>query len=57
MTELRLLLGILRADQGSAALVPQPGVDELPELVPTFREAGLPVELATSARSDRWPQA
>ena len=48
LTELRLLLGILRADQGSAGLVPQPGVEELPELVQSFREAGLPAELVTS---------
>jgi signal transduction histidine kinase len=48
LTELRLLLGILRADQGGAGLVPQPGVDDLPELVETIRVAGLPVELVTA---------
>jgi signal transduction histidine kinase len=45
LTELRRLLGILRADGNAHVLTPQPGIEELPALAETVREAGLPVEL------------
>ena len=52
LDELRRLLCILRPDQVrpdhiDAALVPQPGLDNLPELVESVRGTGLPVELVT----------
>jgi len=45
LNELRRLLGILRADDGAHVLTPQPGIQDLPALAETLREAGLPVEL------------
>ncbi|HET6936990.1 MAG TPA: sensor histidine kinase [Nocardioides sp.] len=47
LDELRRLLGILRPGQAEAGLVPQPGLDDLPELVESVRATGLPVELIT----------
>ena len=54
MTEMRRLLGVLREGAGpgsdgdgraDAPLMPQPGADQLVDLVETFRVAGLPVQL------------
>ncbi|GLY88486.1 sensor histidine kinase [Actinoallomurus iriomotensis] len=45
LTEMRRMLGVLREGDGQAALAPQPGVDELPDLVEQIRSTGLPVEL------------
>ena len=41
--EMRTLLGVLRSDDGPAALKPQPGLADLEQLVSGVREAGLPV--------------
>jgi len=46
LTEMRRLLGVLRASGETAALAPQPGLGTLESLVEQVREAGLPVELA-----------
>jgi signal transduction histidine kinase len=43
--EMRTLLGVLRSDDGPAALRPQPGLADLEQLVGGVREAGLPVTL------------
>jgi len=43
--EMRTLLGVLRSDDGPAALKPQPGLADLEQLVSGIREAGLPVTL------------
>jgi signal transduction histidine kinase len=43
--EMRMLLGVLRSDDGPAALKPQPGLADLEQLVSGVREAGLPVTL------------
>jgi signal transduction histidine kinase len=43
--EMRTLLGVLRSDDGPAALKPQPGLADLEQLVSGVREAGLPVTL------------
>ena len=52
LAEMRRLLGVLRDDSGSA-LVPQPGVPELDQLLEQVRAAGLPVtlEVAGDGRS------
>ncbi|GAA1610505.1 sensor histidine kinase [Leucobacter chromiireducens] len=53
--EMRRLLGALHAPEDRAELVPQPGVQELPELVQSFTSAGLRVSLTVSgsASGDR----
>ena len=43
--EMRTLLGVLRSDDGPAALKPQQGLADLEQLVSGVREAGLPVTL------------
>ena len=46
LTELRRLLGVLRADGGpEAARSPQPGLGRLAELIDSARSAGTPVQL------------
>ncbi|HEX6788241.1 MAG TPA: sensor histidine kinase [Gaiellaceae bacterium] len=45
LTEMRRLVGMLRSDE-TDPLTPQPGLDDLPQLVSQVREAGLPVELS-----------
>ncbi|MDT0341754.1 sensor histidine kinase [Streptomyces litchfieldiae] len=47
LTEMRRLLGVLRSEDGSAAAqdyVPQPGVEQLADLVDQVRDTGLPVD-------------
>lgn len=41
--ELRQVLGVLRTGQGENALAPQPGLDDLPRLLESVRELGVPV--------------
>ena len=43
--ELRRLLGLMRADDESAAVAPQPGIARIEELARSSRDAGLPVEV------------
>jgi signal transduction histidine kinase len=43
--EMRRLLGVLRDDDKSSTLVPQPGVPQIDQLVDQVRAAGLPVTL------------
>ena len=45
LTEMRRLLGVLRTSDTASGVAPQPGVEQLGELVDTVRRAGLPVEL------------
>ncbi|HEY0540661.1 MAG TPA: histidine kinase [Actinoallomurus sp.] len=45
LTEMRRMLGVLREGDGQATLAPQPGVDQLSELVEQIRSTGLRVEL------------
>jgi signal transduction histidine kinase len=45
LVELRRLLGVLRRADGDLALTPQPGLDDLDELLRQVRAAGMPVEL------------
>lgn len=53
--EMRRLLGALHSETEGAEFVPQPGVEDLPELVQSFTNAGLRVSLAVSgdASGDR----
>lgn len=44
LAEMRRLLGILENDDKAAPLVPQPGLEQLDELLETMRATGLPVE-------------
>ncbi|MGJ0204654.1 histidine kinase [Leucobacter sp. gxy201] len=55
LAEMRRLLGALQAEGESADLVPQPGVDQLPELVRGFEDAGLTVvcEVAGAPSGDQ----
>ena len=43
--EMRTVLGVLRSDDGLAALRPQPGLADLEQLARGVREAGLPVTI------------
>ncbi len=45
LTEVRQLLGVLRKDDRDIALVPQPGLGVVPQLVQEMRIAGLDVDL------------
>jgi signal transduction histidine kinase len=46
LAEMRRLLGVLRDSGDSAALAPQPGLDQLDRLLEQVRASGLPVELS-----------
>jgi signal transduction histidine kinase len=43
LAEMRRLLGLLRSGDGGGEYVPQPGVDQLDELIEQVRSTGLPV--------------
>jgi signal transduction histidine kinase len=45
LAEMRRLVGIMRTEEETAALAPQPGLGTLPTLVEQVRQSGLPVEL------------
>jgi signal transduction histidine kinase len=55
LTEMRRLLGLLRATDDSAALVPQPGIERLADLVDGVRRAGLPVEVQVEGDATALP--
>jgi signal transduction histidine kinase len=48
LTEMRRLLGLLRADDEELALAPQPSLKHLDRLAESVRRAGLPVEVEVS---------
>ncbi|MGW3230901.1 sensor histidine kinase [Kitasatospora sp. NPDC001095] len=57
LVEMRRLLGVLRtADTKAEEYVPQPGVEELPELLEQVRTAGLDVDYATSGQPRELPR-
>ncbi|WP_354641190.1 sensor histidine kinase [Kitasatospora camelliae] len=56
LVEMRRLLGVLRTTETAEEYVPQPGVEELPELLEQVRAAGLPVEFATSGEARDLPR-
>jgi signal transduction histidine kinase len=47
LAEMRRLLGLLRADQDPRALSPQPGLDQIDELIQALRQTGLLCEVKT----------
>jgi len=53
--EMRRLLGVLRDDDAERPLAPQPGVDDLDELVGSAATAGMDVGLAVSGSPRRLP--
>jgi signal transduction histidine kinase len=48
LTDMRRLLGVLRAETDESPRAPQPGLAEVAALVETARRAGVPVELAAA---------
>ncbi|MEV4556731.1 sensor histidine kinase [Kitasatospora sp. NPDC049285] len=57
LVEMRRLLGVLRtADTVGEEYVPQPGVEELPDLLEQVRTAGLPVEFAATGEVRELPR-
>ncbi|MFF8771365.1 sensor histidine kinase [Kitasatospora sp. NPDC015120] len=57
LVEMRRLLGVLRtSDTKGEEYVPQPGVEELPELLDQVRTAGLQVDFATSGNPRELPR-
>ena len=55
LAEMRRLLGVLRAVEGEAMLVPQPGLRELDALVERAREGGLTVDVEVSGSPRELP--
>ena len=45
LNELRVLLGVLRTDEPRAPVAPQPGIDDIDDLVSRVRETGMAVDL------------
>ncbi|MBV6697142.1 sensor histidine kinase [Kitasatospora aureofaciens] len=56
LVEMRRLLGVLRTADTAEEYVPQPGVEELPELLEQVRTAGLRVDYATSGHPRELPR-
>lgn len=48
LAEMRRLLGVLRTADTAGEYVPQPGVEELPDLLEQVRTAGLPVDFTAT---------
>jgi signal transduction histidine kinase len=55
LVDLRRLLGLLRKSDEPAALAPQPGLDQVEELLAPVRAAGVHVELAISGEAASLP--
>jgi signal transduction histidine kinase len=56
LSELQRSLGVLRRNDGDAALVPQPGIDDLGAPIEHAREAGLTVAVAVEGEPRPLPQ-
>jgi signal transduction histidine kinase len=54
LADMRRLLSVLRSDQ-PAAYAPQPGLEDLPGLIGTARQAGMTVELSAPPALDQVP--
>ncbi len=57
LREMRRLLGVLKESDGPAALTPQPGADDIGDLVDGVRAAGLDVRLRTEGERRPLPPA
>ncbi|MEE1787854.1 sensor histidine kinase [Streptomyces sp. SP17BM10] len=58
LAEMRRLLGVLRSEENGAETAPQPGVEQLGQLVETVARAGVPAGLTVDAGlAERVPQA
>lgn len=55
LTEMRRLLGVLRADEAAAERTPQPGLATLEQLVDATERAGIPVEYSVRAMPAELP--
>ncbi len=55
LADLRRLFGIVRSEEGDAALTPQPGLARLDALLEQSRTAGLPVEVAIGGKRRMLP--
>jgi signal transduction histidine kinase len=55
LAEMRRLVDVLRDEDGSAALAPQPSLDRLERLLGEVRAAGLPVELRVEGEAHELP--
>ena len=55
LVEMRRLLGVLRRKDADPSLAPQPGLDDVDELIGQSREAGLPVELRIEGEAGPLP--
>jgi signal transduction histidine kinase len=53
LTEIRGLLGVLRSDDDAAARAPQPGVEQLDDLIDGAVRAGIPVTLSVTGSPRR----
>jgi signal transduction histidine kinase len=53
--EMRRLLNVIRADNGGAALTPQPSLAQIQPLIAEVRAAGLPVELQVEGTARELP--
>ncbi|MGH2985397.1 MAG: sensor histidine kinase [Solirubrobacterales bacterium] len=56
LAEMRRSLGVLRREDGHAELEPQPGIDDLGELLERARAGGLTVDLAVEGEPTSLPQ-
>ncbi|MBV6695980.1 sensor histidine kinase [Kitasatospora aureofaciens] len=58
LAEMRRLLGVLRSEESAAEKAPQPGVEQLAQLVETVGRAGVPAELTVAPElAEGVPQA
>ena len=57
LTEMRRMLGVLRERDGTGPYAPQPGIEQLTELVAQIRSAGLPVDLTIEGVPEELPAA
>ncbi|RAG80597.1 sensor histidine kinase [Streptacidiphilus pinicola] len=56
LAEMRRLLGLLRSEESSGEYVPQPGVEQLPDLLEQVRSAGLPVQFSVEGEPRPLPR-
>ncbi|MGH2881927.1 MAG: sensor histidine kinase [Solirubrobacteraceae bacterium] len=56
LSDMRRLLGVLRNDE-AAARAPQPQIEQIPELIDTARNAGVPVHYSLDGTVDAIPSA